>query len=244
MKRVKRKGITLPPRLIVVSGMSAAGKSTLTKGLAERITNGIALNRDSIMYGGLLCVDENTSFTPNLPSFREYVARDNVFPENVDTIETPFGPMTRVRHDPPSNFHGRHVRDQSYLVAIRLAEENIQLGKVPILDGYQMRHIDGGSLQRVMNLPAFASYPKYLIHVVVDMKECYQRLVIERGKNDPEALIRGQSYQEKKKFLEFIGEKQKPIPDGLKNFDHLVIDTTPPVTIEECLKKCLKYIQA
>ena len=231
----------LSPRLIFVSGMTASGKSSLARELARCIVNGVCLNRDSILYGGLLCVDENFA-APSLPSFRQYVAKDIVFPDNCEVVDTPFGPMTRVFHIPGSDYHGRHARDQGYLVQIRLAEENVQIGKVPILDGYQMRHIDGGSLQRVMDLPVFRPYPKYLIHTMVDPEECYRRLR-GRGETDYEGWVQARVHKNKESFLKFLESRQKSIPDGLKNFPHLIVDTTNR-TIDECAKECLTYIQS
>src|SRR5713101_5484080 len=114
-------GLVLPPTLICVSGMSAAGKSSVSGELARRITNASYFDRDSILYGGLLYVNERAS-APDLPSFREYAKRDSIFPNNFEEIDTPFGLMTLVYHDSfpkPPDYQARHGREQGYLVAGR-----------------------------------------------------------------------------------------------------------------------------
>lgn len=230
----------LSPRLVLVAGVSASGKSTISRSLALKIVNGIHLNRDSILYGGLLCVDAEYA-APNLPAFREYVARDNVYPHNVEAIETPFGPMTRVNHDPPSDYHARHSRDQGYLIAGRLAAENLALGKVPIVDGFQARHINGGSLKKFINQPCFYNFPTYLIFVSVSEEECYRRLVLARPKEDNEAGIRGRPYKDYAEFRKLY-KKQTPSPEKLAELRHLIINTTHR-SISDCVEECLVYVQ-
>ncbi len=228
--------IVLGRRVVFISGMTAAGKSTIARGLAGTIMNGLYLSRDDILYGGLLCVNENAPNT-TLPPFQEYIANDSVLSEIIDT---PFGAMRRMIHDPPSDYHARHGREQGYLVQIRLALENLKLGKVPICDGYQARHIDNGSLAKILALPEFRTYRQFLIHVVASIEECYRRLH-DRGVQDEEAGIRANPYKDKKVFEEFIHTKQQPIPDGLKHFKHLLINTTDR-SIDECVHECLEYI--
>ena len=233
--------ITLSPRLVFLSGMGAAGKTTTAKNLSRAISNSFYINRDDVLYGGLLCVDNIVTKSTKLPSFEEYVKSDSISPNQTEVIETPFGEMTRVFHDPPSDFYKRHAKEQSYLIQGRIAAVNLEMDKVPILDGFLMRHINCGSLRAFMDQALFSGFSKYLIHVVVDPDECFRRFR-ERCENDHEAAIRADAgYLNRETFDKLIVEKHERIPEGLKNFNYLLLDTTE-LSQEECVQRCLSHI--
>lgn len=232
--------LVLSPRLVVVTGIPGAGRSSICRELARRITNAFHMSRDMINYDGLMLVSHNSA--PRLPSFEEYVSRDRVFPDAAEVIDTAFGKMTRVHHVAGSDFYLRHGQEQSLLVQERLAAEGLRVGKVPILDGFQARHISSGKMKKFLEQPKFAEFPKYLIQVVVDEKECFQRHHA-RAKTDPELAKRAKfGYLDWESF-HAIMEKNHPFhPEGLKELPHLFLDTTGR-TLEDCVEECLKYVK-
>lgn len=235
-----QSNLILSPRLIVTAGIPGAGRSTLCRELAARIANAFHMSRDMINYDGLMLVAHTP--TSRLPAFEEYVARDRVFPDDAQVIETAFGPMTRVHHVAGSDFYVRHGQEQSLLVQERLAAEGLAVGKVPILDGFQARHISSGKMKKFLEQPKFAAYPKYLIQIVVDEEECFRRHC-ERAENDPELAARAKyGYLDRESFHRLMEKNSPRIPEGLEELSHHLLDTTGR-TIEDCVEECLKYIQ-
>lgn len=230
--------IVLSPRLVLVEGRGGAGRTTLSRELARRIVNAFVLTRDQVLYGGQLFLRH--ADTPNLPPIEEYIGRA-VLPENRKVIETPFGTMTRVDHTPPNDFHERHTKKQSYLILGRLAHDGLLTGKVPIIDGFLPQHIADGSLKKFLDQPEYAGFPKYLVHVVVDEKECFSRWQ-KRAEADPEAAIRGKFWAQNRKAFHELMEKHAIRPTGLEELPHLFLDTTGR-TIEDGVYECLAYIQ-
>ena len=129
----------LSPRLVVISGTPAGGKSTLAEALARNIPNAVSFSRDHVMYGGLLYVNHLTERAPALPPFETYVVNDMVFPNDAEQVDTPFGPMTLVHDSARSDFYKRHAREQSYLIMGRLAEAALRARKVAIIEGFLAR---------------------------------------------------------------------------------------------------------
>jgi len=233
--------ITLSPRLVVLTGIPGAGRSTICRELARRITNAFHMSRDMMNYDGLMLVSQQS--TPRLPDFEQYVARDRVFPDDAEVIETAFGPMTRVHHVAGSDFYRRHGQEQSLLLQERLAQEGLVVGKVPILDGFQARHISSGKMKKFLEQEKFVAYPKRLIQVVISDDECLRRHT-ERSKNDPELAARAKyGYTDREQLLKINRETHPHMPEGLSELPHHFIDTTGR-TVEDCVEECLKYVRS
>lgn len=233
----------LSPRLVVVSGMPAAGKTTIAEELASRIPNAVHFSRDHITYGGLLYVNHLVTQTPSLPPFEEYVSRDRVFPNDAETVETPFGPMTLIHDSTRSDFYKRHAREQSYLIMGRLAEASLKVGKVAIIEGFLGRSIESGALKAFMDQKGFNTFPKYLIHVVADYKICLARQK-DRAKKDKEAAIRAKTgYVVEEGFEDLMDREHPRSPKGIENIPHFILDTSS-VSLEECLRQCIGYISS
>lgn len=232
--------LILSPRLVVLCGIPGAGRSTLCRELAKRITNAFHMSRDMILYDGLMLVAD--TLTPNLPPFAEYVANDKVFPNDYETIETPFGKMTRAHHVAGSDFYKRHGQEQSLLIQERLAKEGLEAGKVPILDGFQARHISSGKMKKFLNQEKFAVFPKYLIQVVIDEEECFKRHQA-RAATDPELALRARyGFLNWESFHEIMEKDHPRVPEGLADLSHHLLDTTGR-TVEDCVEECLEYIK-
>lgn len=232
--------LTLSPRLVILTGIPGAGRSTICRELAKRIPNAFHMSRDIILYDGLMLVSH--MHTPNLPKFEEYVAKDKVFPNDSEVIETVFGKMTRVHYVAGSDFYYRHGQEQSLLIQERLAEEGLKVGKVPILDGFQARHISSGKMKKFIEQQKFSAFPKCIIQVVVDDEECFRRHT-ERAKTDRESALRARyGYLNRANFQKIMEKNHPRVPTGLEKIPHHFLDTTG-LSVEACVEECLSYIK-
>lgn len=234
----------MEPRVIITSGMATGGKTTVAKKLVRTIPNAVYFARDDAMYGGLLLVDNIVNQTDRLPPFEEYVRADTVFPDFAQRVETPFGPMTLVIHANRSAFYIRHVNHQSYLVAARFAQRNLEMGKVVVIDAYfGPEDFEQGMVKAFIDQPAFAPYPRYLIYFNVEARVAFERWKA-REDEDPESALRASSgYLVWETFLELTEKRQIPNPKGLDTIPHLRLDTSH-LSIEETLATCFQYIQS
>ena len=233
----------LEPRLIVTTGIVTAGKTTVARELARRIVNGAYFGRDDAMYWGPLLVNDIMFKATRLPSFEEYVGGDNVFPDHIETVETPFGPMHRVLHDDHPDYLFRHAENQSYLIPARFAERLLAIGKVVVIDAwFSEEYFRNGIVKAYLAQEAFAPYPTYLIHCVVEPEEAFRRLH-DRVKDDPEAQLRVRSYLEWDAFLKRMEKEQPSHPEGIDKIPHLRLDTTS-LSVEDAVTQCLDYIRS
>ncbi|MDO8602200.1 MAG: AAA family ATPase [bacterium] len=229
----------LSPRLIIFSGMPGAGRSTLCRELARQIPNAFCMSRDGILYNGLMLV--NNTEVSSLPPFSEYVARDSVFPDQAENFETTFGQMTRVHHVGGSGFYLRHGQEQSLLIQEHLAEEGLRIGKVPIMDGFQARHIKTGKLKKFLAQAKFAEFPKYVIQVIVSEDEAFKRHNA-RAQTSKELADRARfGYLDRESFNTIMRRDHSPFPEGLDEIEHHLLDTTGK-SIESCVQECLDYV--
>jgi len=234
----------MEPRVIFTSGMATGGKTTVAKELAQRIPNAVYLGRDDTMYGGLLLVNNIVNPTDRLPPFEEYVREDTVFPDFAKEVETPFGPMTLVIHANRNAFYIRHANKQSYMVTARLAQRNLEMGKVIVIDAYfGPEQFEQGNVKAFIDQPAFAAYPRYLIYFNVEARVAFERWKA-RADEDPESNLRASSgYLEWETFLEITEKRQVPNPKGLDTIPHLRLDTSH-LSIEESVAACFQYIRS
>ena len=240
----RRNVLILKPRLIIATGMATGGKTTVAKGLVHTIPNAVYLDRDGAMYGGLLVVNNIEERGEHLPSFEEYVGRDKVFPDFVETIENPFGRMHRVIHSNHSDFFWRHADRQSYLVTARFAEENLKLGKVALIDAwFSPKDFRNGTVREFLLQPAFGDVPRYLIFVAVEFDEAFRRWHA-RSEEDAESDLRAKSgYLDQDTFIEKMRSEQPAHPEGLDKIPHLRLDTTN-ISIQQSVATALDYVSS
>jgi len=227
---------TLKPCLVIATGISCTGKSTVLSEFARIVQNSFIIEKD-LVNQGILHVHKSDD--TRLLAFKDYVNGDNVFPDNARTVKTPFGEMTQV--DPKNGFYGRHARDQGYIVAADLARLNMDLGKVPIIDCLVTRQIQDGTLRRFIGQPLLSGYPKYLVHFIADEEECYQRH-IERAQRDASAQIRDkEKITSREAFHKFVTEQQPMLPRELQHYNHLLINTSKG-NPRECANTLMGYV--
>lgn len=223
----------LTPRLIVSSGIPAAGKSTTCRELARRIDNAVYLDRDDALNALMhVFIGENL---PSLPPFPNYVINDRVFHENTKLVHTPFGEMISIL--PKNDFYRRHGRHQSHMVIGKLAATSLKLGKVAILDCFLPRQISDGTLGRFFEQEDFRGIEKYLLYFVCTPETCMSRAQ-QRAQEDPQAAVQVQ----KAGAQELIHDAASRNPPGLSKLRHLYLDTTE-LSVEKAIDECLEYIQ-
>lgn len=235
----------LDPRVIFVTGMSCAGKSTVCDLLIKSIANSFPLKRNDAIWG-MMHVDAKfqgeSAFSGEkneLPFFEEYVARDSVFPGNARWTETPFGELLQIL--PRNALYARHVSPASYLVLAKIAGAGLALGKVPVLDRFLAKHIENGAFLKFTKLPFFDGYPKFLIHFVADPEICYERFLgRQHGEDQWNSSRRDTENITKAQFISGFALKEKS-PGGIQRISHLMIDTTDK-TPKTCAEHCLEFV--
>ena len=121
------------PTLILMSGISASGKTTLTEKLVKTITDSFVIDKDTINEAFLF---EHLDSEGNLDYFHR---------------------NSRRTRDGFNSFYPKNVKFQSYQCMLDLAKDNLQHGKNPILDGNYAKEIRGDYLDRIV-FPFFRNF--------------------------------------------------------------------------------------
>jgi RNase adaptor protein for sRNA GlmZ degradation len=226
----------LNPSLVIVTGVAGTGKSTTVKLAVEQIANSFILEKDPMNEAGMHVVPTKQY---KLPTFQDYVQADNVYPNNIREVETPFGHMLLV--DPVNEFYGRHGRDQTFLTMAEIARTNLKLGKVPIIDCMVIRQIQDGTVQKFLDQKAFKEYSTHLIHITADEDELFDRLT-SRAKVDPISVKRYEKQiSSRVHYHEFVTKDQPLVPEELQRYSHHIINTSH-LSRDECARELIDYI--
>lgn len=230
--------IELPVGIVFVSGLPSAGKTTTLSKIAKKVSNAFYLDRDAIIEGFR---NIRVTKTDELLNFEKYVEKDNVFPDYGRKVLHPaFGEMIYI--DPVNAYTARHVRDQTYIVQAHVTKQNLELGKLALLDCFLPRQINDKTLEKIMEQPLFEGYPKNLIHIIADPEECFNRSVKRAKNGTPEEQARHQDLiDSKEKFINSFGLGGKFYAEKIGEYNHLLLDTTGK-TPEACAEECIDYI--
>lgn len=227
----------LEPRLVIMAGYASTGKTTLGEKLTREITNAIILKKDAV-NSGILLVPKTES--PRLLSFEDYVMRDAVLLDDAHTQQTIMGEMWRIA--PSNDFYGRHGRMQGVLAMVNLAAENLELGKVPIMDCMPIPDYKRGWVERVINAQEFERYPKYLIHCFAPVEVLFERMKAREAAGDPNTVERDRErIKDLETFRRFVTFDEPLEPVELNKFNHLLLDTSAS-SPDQCLRLALDFI--
>lgn len=227
----------LEPRLVIMAGYASTGKTTLGERLTRKIANAIILKKDAV-NSGILLVPKTES--PRLLPFEKYVKQDAVPLDDAHTEQTIMGEMWRVA--PSNDFYGRHGRMQGVLAMVNLAAENLELGKVPIMDCMPIPDYKRGWVERVINAQVFEWYPKYLIHCFAPVEVLFERMKAREAAGDPNTVERdSERIADLETFRMFVTCEEPLIPDELRQFEHLLLDTSKN-SPDKCLDLALNHI--
>lgn len=144
------------PTLILVAGVSASGKTTLSRELARSVYDVAPIDKDTINEAFLATHDE------------------------IDTgiLVYRFSGTTIPRDH---EHYLRNVRFQSYNAMLALARDILEVGKHPLLDGNYAKEIHRGYIDAIIT-PFFQEIPhKRKLIVCHPDEETIRRRLVERG---------------------------------------------------------------
>ncbi len=216
----------LDPRLVIATGIVGAGKSGTMRELCRMVPNAVLLSKDVVNQG-----------MSHLPVEHD---GNGLVHDGSPISETPFGEM--YTFSPITAYYRNHVRLQTHMVNAVIARDNLDLGKVVIVDSFAINLLQNGNVERFINQPNFCSFPRYLIHFIVDEEEGYERLV-QRAKTSPywEARDRDK-IASREAFHEYATVREPMRPVELERITHQLIDTSGKSPLQ-CAGEVLSYIK-
>jgi len=207
----------LSPRTIFAAGIAGTGKTTTFKELAEMVDNAVYLARDTAAQQ-ILTVDPESGlagkFPETLQPFADYVEEDPLA-KNASSIQTPFGPRLRIGQR--TAYNARHGIDPCDLTTYAIAADNLQAGKVPLIDSLTPRRFKAGEVEKVMQSDFFQNYPTSLVFFHFSDTEAQRQRILERGETDSYARTRVEyeKAQDPKTFREYVADTQRDFTDNL-----------------------------
>lgn len=152
------------PTLILVAGVSASGKTTLSRELSRMVYDVAPIDKDTINEAFLATHSES----------------------DIGVLVYRFSGATLPR----DHKHYRHnVRFQSYNAMLGLAMDLLRVGKHPLLDGNYTKEIRHGYIDEIV-IPFFEGIPhrRKLIFCYAD-EETIRRRLVERGSSRDKAKL-------------------------------------------------------
>jgi predicted kinase len=196
------------PTLILGVGIGASGKSTLLRELARRIANPVYIDKDTINYAFLRLAKPGDFWDIGL-----YRMQGDMIPRSGD-------------------FFRKHVWRQSYDLMLRQAQQSLDLGLNPILEGNYVKEIRKGYIEGVIR-PLLG-----LARIKIILTHATESIIRERQtqRSHPHDPVRTE-----REWTEFFAE-QPPIPPEIDTYDHFKVDTSGPVD-EETFDRMIAYLQ-
>ena len=148
------------PTLIMSVGVSASGKTTFFKELVKLVYDTFLIDKDTINNAFLLKPVINDG------SIESYRFSEQVIPKD-------------------SNYYHKNVKLQSYHALLKIAKDNLEVGKHPILDAPYVKELRRGYLQEVVN-PFFKeiNYQTKVIFCYADEEVIRQRMKERNSERD------------------------------------------------------------
>lgn len=228
----------LEPSFVIMSGYAATGKTTLARNLVVVVANSVYLQKDSFNRAGLSVSPREL---PSLQSLSEYLKNDG--PSNLSqrSEQTPLG--ERLQFAAVGDYYGRHVREQAVLGMFYTAKDNVELGKVAVIDCMPIPDFSRGWVKGVLIDPRFSGIPKYLIHSSADIQALYQRRIDRVLAGDFDTINRDMGIlKDLNAFTAFVTNEQPLIPSQLNEFRHQIINSSK-LSPEQSVKICLEFIR-
>lgn len=206
------------PTLILTAGVAGTGKSLFIYEFVRNTPNTVFLDKDGLNNAFFHVKPTNQGQLPSMEeTFKYYKERGMLISRKY------FNGEEMIRVPFPTEYNGRHVRDQTYLAFAQLAKDNLQLGKSPIIQAIVHRQVYDRTLPGF--IAEFRGFPVAILHFITDEKILRQRL-IERAEKDEQArerdlpkLKNDEAWQEERK-------KQPIYWDELQFYSHHVVDNS------------------
>jgi len=144
-----------------------------------------------------------------------------------------------IQVNPANEFYGRHARDQCYIAMARIAADNLELGKIPIVDCMVHRQIVDGTVGRFMEQPLLSDHLKYLVHVMAYEGDIFDRLTARAAVDRAAAVRDAGKISSRERFHKFVTDEQPINPEELQRYEHLFVNTsqnTPEVWAEQVIR--------
>lgn len=230
--------MNLESRIIISTGLAAAGKSTIMREICRRVDNSFIIDKD-LFNRSILSVPVDPK--PRLPDLKDYIARDNFEWDESKIRETPYGRLIYII--PNNDYYGRHGIVQWQLWIVSHARENLSLGKVPIIDCLTPPDYRRGNVEKLFKHPDLAGFPKFLVHFIAEPQDLFERLRSRFAEGHIETNTRDKQrgLDNFETFQRFITQEQPVIPPELEQLPHLLLNTSR-LSIEDATEACLRYI--
>lgn len=228
----------LESSFVIMSGYAATGKTTLARRLVGVISNSVYLQKDSFNRGGL---SVSARDFPSLITLTEYLKDDVRSNLSRRTEHTPLG--ERLQFAAVGDYYGRHVREQAVMGMFYTAKDNVELGKVAVIDCMPIPDFSRGWIRGVVDDSRFLGIPKYLIHCTADIFDLYQRRMDRSLTGDFDTVNRDMEIlKDLDAFTTFVTDQQPLIPAQLADFRHLLINSSI-ISPEQSLEASLEFIK-
>ncbi len=184
--------------VIVITGIAGIGKTSFGQQLSEKLDNSVIIDKDTINDAFL----RKSSFWKPFP----------------DAYCVSVKPLSRK-----TAFYLENVRFQTYHCMLKIAQDNLQAGKIPILDGNYHKEISNGYLRGFL-IPFFENLNSQVKFILCHADEATMRERIENrnAERDSEKLISD------KQWKSFLAENPS-VPEEMASFDHIKVDLGKPL---------------
>jgi predicted kinase len=201
-----------PPRLILVAGTAAVGKTVFTHKLVQDLSDSILIDKDTI--------NDGFSWKPAGP--------------DGDPI-TPYRRQECLRGHPSWNeYYTECVKYQTYDTMIRLAKDNLLLSKHVVVDGNFQNELRIGYIENIL-VPVLRGvhYSLKILHCRAPEEVVRQRMISRDASRDKSKLASDEAWRKHLK-------NQPIVPSELSRYEHLAVDTS--VQFERQVSDILKYL--
>lgn len=177
------------PTLILCAGVNAGGKTRLSRRLVEDLADSLIVDKDTLARGMLRMKNSDSSIPHALGE----------------------------SHPMASDHYDQHVKDQSYGLLLTLAQDNLELGKHPVIDSPYVKEIQTDYFDNV--LFPITKGPIKIIYCHAPAVVILERMIDRNVERDNDTL---ESLEAWDRFL----EDQPLLPKQLEQYDHLKLDTS------------------
>lgn len=202
------------PTLIFGAGIAASGKTTFLGELVKYIYDAFLVDKDALQEAFL----SKPFLKPvsGAEPLGNYALREEAIPKD-------------------SPHYHENVKLQSYYAMLKIAKDNLSVGKHPVLDAPYVKELRDNYLQKIA-APFFEGikYQAKVIFCYAPEEVIKRRMQKRNSARDAAKLISEKSWR---RFL----EEQPVLPPELERINHLKLDTTLP--LEERLNLALDYLR-
>lgn len=224
------------PTLVFMAGRPSSGKSTFIRQVLPYVKNLFLIDKDTLNDTFLtdIAVAEGSSQTPLFESHASLDEYDRKNKERLDSfisLARNWNDRRLVDRDTPT--YKDHIRLQSYLVMLTLANDNLSTGKSVVLDA---PHIKEMKIQYFDRIAPQIITSEYQIKAVLchAPEEVLKRRIRAKGEKRDDYM------QVDEKAWRLDLQKEPIIPQEIESYDHIKIDTSKDT--KENIRRALEFL--